>query len=119
MNDELGGYVTELKLNTGEIIQLNKNDIVVFVGPNNCGKSQSLKDIFLCCKDSGATGVVVKDISLIASPKGIEELLPHVAVLNKTSFKTKNCWTCFTGRRRFFARSNSCPKLRHSYYHRS
>lgn len=29
-----------------KIDRINKNDIVIFVGPNNVGKSQTLKDIY-------------------------------------------------------------------------
>ena len=44
--EKAGGYISELEFNTGEKVQINRNDIVVFVGPNNAGKSQSLKDIY-------------------------------------------------------------------------
>ena len=35
-----GGYITNIKFNNGEDEKENKNDIIVFVGPNNAGKSQ-------------------------------------------------------------------------------
>ncbi len=38
-------YVQSLTFNDGKTLQVDKNDIVVFVGPNNVGKSQTLKDI--------------------------------------------------------------------------
>lgn len=38
-------YVKSLSFNDGTTLPVNKNDIVVFVGPNNVGKSQTLKDI--------------------------------------------------------------------------
>ena len=38
-------YVQALTFNDGTTLPVNKNDIVVFVGPNNVGKSQTLKDI--------------------------------------------------------------------------
>ena len=37
--------VTKLFLNDGNSLEVSPKDIVVFVGANNCGKSQSLKDI--------------------------------------------------------------------------
>ena len=33
-------FISSMTLNTGITIPLNRNDIVVFVGPNNAGKSQ-------------------------------------------------------------------------------
>ena len=38
--------ITELIFNNGKILPINPNDIVIFVGPNNSGKSQSLRDIY-------------------------------------------------------------------------
>lgn len=38
-------YVKSLTFNDGKTLSVNKNDIVVFVGPNNVGKSQALRDI--------------------------------------------------------------------------
>ncbi len=37
--NKCGGYISELILNAGSSININQNDIVVFVGPNNVGKS--------------------------------------------------------------------------------
>lgn len=37
---ETGGYISKLVLNNANEIHVNENDIVVFVGPNNAGKSQ-------------------------------------------------------------------------------
>ena len=41
----VGLYVSRLQFKSGASITLNKDSIVVFVGPNNSGKTQSLKDI--------------------------------------------------------------------------
>lgn len=48
MDDEqrMEGHILELKFNSGESLAIRQNDIVVFVGPNNAGKSQCLKDIY-------------------------------------------------------------------------
>lgn len=45
-NEKAGGHISQLTLNNGDSLEIAKNDIVVFVGPNNAGKSQSLKDIY-------------------------------------------------------------------------
>ena len=41
-----GGYISKVQFKNGETIDLLQNDIVVFVGPNNAGKSQCLRDIY-------------------------------------------------------------------------
>lgn len=41
------GYISCFEFNNGETVEIRENDIVLFVGPNNAGKSQSLKDITL------------------------------------------------------------------------
>lgn len=58
-----GLYVESLIFNNGESININKDDIVVFVGPNNVGKSQSLKDIYACITNQKYKKVI-KDVSL-------------------------------------------------------
>lgn len=62
-------YIRELELNTGEHVQLKEDDIVVFVGPNNVGKSQALSDIYEMCGRGNANsinGLVVRDIRIEA-----------------------------------------------------
>lgn len=41
-----GGYVSKVHFNDGTYVDIQQNDIIIFVGPNNTGKSQSLKDIY-------------------------------------------------------------------------
>lgn len=54
--------IKSISFNTGEMIPVNAGDIVVFVGPNNAGKSQSLKDIYQLCGDI-TKGKVISTIS--------------------------------------------------------
>ena len=42
MADKVGGFISKIQFNNGETVDVNKNDIVVFVGPNNAGKSQTI-----------------------------------------------------------------------------
>lgn len=44
--DKAGGYVSEITFNNGRKLEIKRNDIIIFVGPNNVGKSQSLRDIY-------------------------------------------------------------------------
>ena len=41
-----GGFISKIQFNNGSSVDISKNDIVIFVGPNNAGKSQALKDIY-------------------------------------------------------------------------
>ena len=62
MNTEkAGGYISQITFNNGESLDILQNDIVVFVGPNNAGKSQSLKDIYALSEMKRST-VVITDI---------------------------------------------------------
>lgn len=46
MNENATAYISKIIFNTGQLLAIKPDDIVVFVGPNNAGKSQSLKDIY-------------------------------------------------------------------------
>ena len=56
-------FISKICTNSGQTIKLNHDDIVVFVGPNNVGKSQCLKDIYTLTKQSPDTeSIVIKSI---------------------------------------------------------
>ena len=61
-------YLTELRFNDGSSVKINSNDIVVFVGANNVGKSQSLCDIYELC-GSHPDPVVVNAVSCTKTQK--------------------------------------------------
>ena len=61
--EEIGGYISKIKFNNGEYLNINQNDIVIFVGPNNAGKSQSLKDIYALSSKKSTT-IVISDIEI-------------------------------------------------------
>lgn len=60
--------VTKLFFNDGHYLEVSPKDIVVFVGANNCGKSQSLKDIEQAFVDA-SHNIVVKQIDFRISGK--------------------------------------------------
>ena len=62
-NSKAGGYISQLKFNNGQELDIKADDIVVFVGPNNTGKSQSLKDIYALSEEK-VPSVVIADISM-------------------------------------------------------
>ena len=77
MRKECGVYISKIKF-ADEEIRINKDDIVVFVGPNNVGKSQSLKDIYNLCERKKETKVV-KDIEIVKGNKDkIKEFIPEI-----------------------------------------
>ena len=79
-----GITINKLQFNEGTSIDLAPQDIVVFVGPNNMGKSQSLRDIFNSITvDHGS--VVVTDIGIdYHNPKELE------SIIESLSLKTPN-----------------------------
>ena len=50
-HEKAGGYISRITFNNGESLDISRDDIVIFVGPNNAGKSQSLKDIYTLSKE--------------------------------------------------------------------
>ena len=76
MNNSIRTYISKLFFNNGESLDLKENDIVLFVGPNNAGKSQSLNDIYTKCQNEQNT-IVVFGINI---EKGEGSLLP---ILNR------------------------------------
>lgn len=78
---ENGGYISKLFLNNGKEIDINKNDIVIFVGPNNAGKSQALKDIYEIC-ETKKPSIVVKDIKIVKHAGDIKMFLENISTVN-------------------------------------
>ena len=76
-----GGYISKLFLNNGKEIEIKRNDIVLFVGPNNAGKSQALKDIYEIC-DTKKPSIVVKDIEIVKHNSDINAFLENVSMVN-------------------------------------
>ena len=90
MDNKTGGYISKMTFNSMDSIELSPNDIVVFVGPNNAGKSQSLKDIFELAKEKKPT-VVISDIEIIKYDNPIKQLLDRISTEdNKGSFSQYN-----------------------------
>lgn len=77
MDDKLKAYVSELKFNDGSTLPIAQNDIVLFVGPNNVGKSQALNDIYTKCGENKQT-IVVQEIKTIKSDGSLLELIMSV-----------------------------------------
>lgn len=77
-NEKVGGYISKIHLNDGTDVDIQQNDIIIFVGPNNAGKSQSLKDIYMLASEKQPT-TVVTDITTQKYPSHIKDLLDSIA----------------------------------------
>ena len=76
-----GGYISLLKFNNGAELEIKKNDIVVFVGPNNAGKSQALMDIFQLSSKT-QPGIVVADTTVTKYTTPVLPLLAKISTVN-------------------------------------
>lgn len=74
MNKHTGGYISKLTFNDNSTLDIQNNSIVVFVGPNNAGKSQSLNDIYRLSKEK-LPSVVISDIEITKYKLPISNLL--------------------------------------------
>lgn len=72
------GHITKIKFNNGEELEIQKNDIVIFVGPNNAGKSQSLTDLYNLARKKIPT-VVISDIE-VSKEGNLKQLLTATSV---------------------------------------
>lgn len=80
VNSPAKGYIKKLVFNNGQILDVNKNDIVIFVGPNNSGKSQSLSDIY-ALSDKKYQTVVVSDVE-VTKEGNLKKLLESTSIRN-------------------------------------
>lgn len=85
MENNYGGYIKQIVFNSGLVLELEKNDIVLFVGPNNSGKSQSLKDIYYCAESSTYNGIVVQNVDVEIDNRDIDELIKRVCVRKESN----------------------------------
>lgn len=75
VSETFGGYIRQITFNNGENFEVSPSDIVVFVGPNNAGKSQTLKDIYQLCEDSNNNSVVVSGIKIEKEDSSLKSYL--------------------------------------------
>src|SRR5687768_10751657 len=76
-------WISEITFSDASKIPISKNEIVVFVGPNNSGKSASLKEAASLLQRKNENGKVIKDI--VISSQGTENDL--IAFLDAFSRK--------------------------------
>lgn len=76
--EKAGGFISQIQFNNGQGLDISKNDIIVFVGPNNAGKSQALKDIYTL-SEKKVPSVVISDIKITKSSTPISSVLSVVS----------------------------------------
>ena len=67
-------WINEIKFSDDTTLQFEKDDVVVFVGPNNAGKSAALKEMATLLNVKTDRGKVLKDISIEKEGDEIELL---------------------------------------------
>lgn len=82
-------WINEIKFSDETTLQFEKDDVVVFVGPNNAGKSAALKEMLMLLKAKAnkEKSKVLKDISIEKEGDeiGLFELLDKSATKNYNS----------------------------------
>ena len=65
MKKPIEGTIQSILFSGGQTITFNKNDKVIIVGPNNSGKSQTLREIIeLTSVDAINSGTVIKELKI-------------------------------------------------------
>jgi len=75
ISENFGGYVSQIIFNNGKSLTTSSSDIVVFVGPNNAGKSQTLKDIYQLCGGLSNDSIVVSELNITKEHTSIKPYL--------------------------------------------
>ena len=82
-------YISEIKFNDGKSLTIKKDDIVVFVGPNNVGKSRALKDLFDLSREEVPTTVIESIKVKKPTKESLTRLLEESSVVEDMgSYKT-------------------------------
>lgn len=76
-------WISEIVFSDDSKVAFSKNDITVFVGPNNAGKSASLKESANLLRQKSNKGVVLKDITF---ERDGEDIFPFIESISKKVF---------------------------------
>lgn len=85
--EKAGGYISKIVFNNGESVDLQRNDIIIFVGPNNAGKSQSLKDIY-ALSNGNEPSIVLSGISIEKYSSPIAPMAENIARVSNQGHRT-------------------------------
>jgi ABC-type lipoprotein export system ATPase subunit len=79
-------WISEIEFSDKSIISVDENDIVVIVGPNNAGKSATLKEAAKMLRQKNDNGKVVLNININKSGSN-EELVSHIGQFSQKTFQ--------------------------------
>lgn len=79
-------WLSEIKFSDNKKVLINENDIVVIVGPNNAGKSATLKEAAKMLRQKNEKGKVVLDVTINKNGSG-EELVEYISKFSKKNFQ--------------------------------
>jgi ABC-type lipoprotein export system ATPase subunit len=79
-------WISEIEFSDKSIISVDENDIVVIVGPNNAGKSATLKEAAKMLRQKNDKGKVVLNININKSGSN-EELVSHIGQFSQKTFQ--------------------------------
>lgn len=80
--------ITGLTLNDGTDIEIPESGVVLFVGPNNAGKSQALRDVARLATSADRNGIVVRGATVEyrgTAAELLERLTSDGTIVNSTS----------------------------------
>ncbi len=79
-------WISEIEFSDNSKVLIQENDIVVIVGPNNAGKSATLKEAAKMLRQKNDKGKVVLDIAINKSGSK-EELISHISQFSQKNFQ--------------------------------
>ena len=103
--EKAGGFISKIIFNNGEYVDIQQNDIVIFVGPNNVGKSQALKDIYTLSSKK-LPSVVISDIEIKKSTLSVSSVLDKVC-----AGKSEGTYTSYKFLKHNFVHNSDYEKL--------
>lgn len=73
-------FISKVVFNNGKSVSVDNDDIIIFVGANNVGKSQALKDIYSKSSSSSESSVIVSDVEIRKEGGKLSTLLNSISV---------------------------------------
>lgn len=86
VSEAFGGYISRITFNNGKNLDVSSSDIVVFVGPNNVGKSQTLKDIYQLSQSADSNSIVVSEVDIKKENSSIKPYLEKFSSISDNGF---------------------------------
>lgn len=85
--------ISKLSFSGGNTFQLDKNEKIIIVGPNNSGKSQSLREIISICQNGNKEHTVVVtglEVTKVGNANDLKQFLEEEGDLVEVQYRYKN-----------------------------